>query len=470
MNIDIFSLTIEQAHKDLVSGVYSAKDLLQACLANINKSNNDIFAFIEVFEDAWDMAEKADEMISCGEATILTGIPISIKDNILYYGHVASASSKMLENYKAVYDSTAVENLKKSGAVIVGRTNMDEFAMGSSTETSALGKTKNPRNHDYVPGGSSGGAAASVAMGGCLAALGSDTAGSVRQPASFCGVVGFKPTYGSVSRHGLIAMGSSLDVIGVLAKTVSCSQYVFDCIKGQDEYDSTSISLEDVETKSIKTIGVPKDIFTMDGVSQEVKDNFNKALETVKSAGYEIVDIDMPHLKYALPVYYILMPAEVSTNLARFDGVRYGLSILGNSIEDSYKKTRGEGFGKEVKRRVLLGTYVLSHGYYDAYYNKAVQVRHVIKKEFDTVFSQVDVILTPTSPTAPFKFGFKQNPLELYASDIFTVPANIADIPAISIPHGLSDDNMALDIQVMAPYKADKSLLEFTVTLESLLQ
>lgn len=472
MEIDILKLTVEQAHKDLTGGKYSAHDLLLACKKNIDEKNGEINAFLEVFSDAEAMAHKADEMIREGKATPLTGIPVSLKDNILYKDHKASTSSKILEGYTAPYDSKAVERLKELGAVIVGRTNMDEFAMGSSTETSAYGITRNPIALDRVPGGSSGGAAASVAMGGCLVALGSDTAGSVRQPAGFCGVVGFKPSYGTISRSGLMAMGSSLDIIGVLAKTTKCAEFAYNAIAVPDTLDGTCVSQsvrDAVVSKPVTKIGVPRAFVEMEGVTQEVQNRFFETVEKLKNNGYEIVDIDLPHVHYSLPAYYILMPAEASTNLSRYDGVRFGLSVPGKTPDESYMKTREAGFGREVKRRILLGTYVLSHGYYDAYYNKAVKVRHKITQEIESMFKTVDVILTPTSPAPAFRFNEKQDPLQLYAADIFTVPANIADIPAISIPNGVNGEGLPLDIQAMGQYLQDKALLDFTQKLEQII-
>jgi len=469
MEIDILHLTVEQVQKDLREGKYTSLDLLNACKKNIEEKNKSINAFLEVFSDAEDMAKKADEMIASGEAKPMTGIPVSLKDNILYKGHVASSSSKILENYHATFDSTAVNSLKKDGAVIVGRTNMDEFAMGASTETSAFGNTKNPVDQTRVPGGSSGGAAASVAMGGCLVALGSDTAGSVRQPAGFCGIVGFKPSYGTVSRHGLMAMASSLDVIGLLGKTTQCARIAYDCIAGQDDMDSTSTSNSDIEQKEIKTIGVPRSFIEMEGVEEEVKTRFNEAVGKLIDAGYSVVDIDLPHMKYSLPAYYIIMPAEASTNLSRYDGIRFGLSVPGDGVDDSYMKTRGLGFGREAQRRILLGTYVLSHGYYDAYYNKAVNVRRKITQEVEDIFKKVDVVVTPTSPAPAFKLGEKQDPVQMYAADIFTVPANITNIPAISIPNGLSSEKLPLDFQVMSSYLQDRALLDFASKVEGIL-
>lgn len=471
MEINISKLTVTQAQKDLRDGAYTAVDLLRACKKNIEEKNGEIRAFLEVFDDAEDMAKQADEMLAEGKAAPMTGIPVSLKDNILYKGHIASSSSKILENYHATFDSTAVDLLKKSGAVIVGRTNMDEFAMGASTETSAFGNTKNPIDSTRVPGGSSGGAAASVAMGGCLVALGSDTAGSVRQPAGFCGIAGFKPSYGTISRNGLMAMGSSLDIIGVFGKTSECAQIGYECIASSDAMDSTCVSEQDrnVEQKEIKTIGVPRSFVNMEGVTEEVKARFEETLSKLENAGYNIVDVDLPHLKYSLPAYYIIMPAEASTNLSRYDGVRFGLSVPGNGVDDSYMKTRETGFGREVQRRILLGTYVLSHGYYDAYYNKAVNVRHKITQELEQIFDDVDVVVTPTSPAPAFKLGEKQDPVQMYAADIFTVPANITGVPAISVPNGMNSENLPLDFQIMAPYLQDKALLDFASKIEGIL-
>jgi len=472
MEIDILKLTVAKAHEDMKAGLYTPKDLFFACKKNIDERNDSINAFLEVFDDAEEMAIRAGEMFQNGTATLMTGIPVSLKDNILYKGHRVSESSKILEGYKAPYDSKAVEELKKVGAVIIGRTNMDEFAMGSSTESSAYGITKNPLDETRVPGGSSGGAAASVAMGGCLVALGSDTAGSVRQPAGFCGVVGLKPSYGTVSRSGLMSMGSSLDVIGLLGKTVECARAAYDVIAVADSLDGTSVSDEmrkAVVSKPVTKVGIPRAFVQMEGVTEEVKQRFFETLEKLKQNGYEVVDIELPHIHYSLPTYYIVMPAEVSTNLARYDGVRFGLSVPGKNPDESYMKTREAGFGREVKRRILLGTYVLSHGYADAYYNKAIKVRHKITKEIEEVLKTVDVIVTPTSPAPAFQFGEKQDPLQLYAADIFTVPANIADIPAISIPNGMNKQNLPLDIQVMGSYLHDQDMLSFAQKLEQII-
>jgi aspartyl-tRNA(Asn)/glutamyl-tRNA(Gln) amidotransferase subunit A len=341
------------------------------------------------------------------------------------------------------------------GAIPLGRTNMDEFAMGSSTENSAFGMTHNPLDLERVPGGSSGGSAAAVAMDGCLFALGTDTGGSIRQPASFCGIVGMYPTYGAVSRYGAIAMGSSLDQIGPFAKTVEDARIVFDVIKGQDGMDATTLSAETrsrlASDSSRKVIGVPRHLLNMEGIDSSVKENFNQSIESMAKAGYEIRDIELPNAHLGLAVYYIVMPAEVSSNLSRFDGMRYGLRANGKDLLETYLKSRHDGFGPETRRRIMLGTYVLSAGYYDAYYNKALKVREIIKKDFENVFAQgVDVVAVPTSPTTAFKPGEKTDPLSMYLADIFTVTANLCHMPAISVPSGKDTQGMPFGIQFTA--------------------
>jgi len=454
--MDIQSLTIEQASGMLKKGEMTSVSLVSACLKNIEEKNKELNIFLEVFDDALEQAKKADEIVKSGKGTRLTGIPIAIKDNILITGRKVSAGSKMLENYTASYDAFVIKKLKEAGAVLIGRTNMDEFAMGSSTETSAFGPVKNPIDPTRVPGGSSGGSAAAVASGMCLGALGSDTGGSIRQPASFCGIVGMKPSYGAVSRNGLIALTSSLDQIGPFAKNSEDARIIFDCIVGKDENDSTSIDLNFGIQKN-KIIGVPRE-WLKEGVDKEVLENFEKSLEKLKKAGYEIKDISLPYSKYALAVYYIITPAEVSTNLSRLDGVRYGLRKEGENVFDTYSKSRSAGFGIETRRRIILGTYVLSHGYYDAYYNKAWKVRYAIEKEFQNIFKEVDFVMTPTTPTPAFKFGEKSDPLQMYLCDIFTVPANIAGIPSISIPSGFSKEGLPTAVQFTGSFGLDESL------------
>ncbi len=469
MSIDLKELTIKGASEHLKDGDFTARELVEACLKKIEEKNGRINAYLEVFEDALEQADMADKKIKLGNISALTGIPMAVKDNILIKSKIASASSKILSNYRATYDATVITKLKKAGAIFLGRTNMDEFAMGSSTENSAYGATKNPHDETRVAGGSSGGSAAAVAMNGALASLGSDTGGSIRQPASFCGAVGLKTTYGAVSRFGLMSMGSSLDQIGPIAKTVGDAEIIFDVISGYDKFDSTSVPERerDKPAKSKKTIGVPYSFIEREGIDKEVLANFKETLEKLKSSGYEIKDIELPHLKYSLAVYYIIMPAEVSTNLARFDGVRYGLRKEGETLLDSYKKTRGNGFGKEVRRRIMLGTYVLSSGYYDAYYNKATSVRALLEKNFRNAFQEVDAIATPTTPTPAFKIGEKTgNPLEMYLADIFTVPVNLAGVPAVSIPSGKTQSGLPLGFQLIAPWWGEASLFEIGKSFE----
>ena len=458
MSIDLKNLTAKKAHEDLLAKKYTVLELANAYVENIKKRDPEVHAYLEIFDDIENQAKKAQERFDNGTADVLTGIPFAIKDNILIEGKIASASSKMLENYHATYDATVIKKLKDAGAIFLGRTNMDEFAMGGSTENSAFGTTHNPHDLTRVPGGSSGGSAAALAMDGCLVALGTDTGGSVRQPASFCGVVGLKPTYGAISRHGLIAMGSSLDQAGPFAKTVTDIEILFSTLAGRDMMDATTISSDTYAKSPLKkslTIGVPR--HTMEkGVDPQVLVNFEESLNRLKKLGHTVIDITLPNIGYALSVYYVLMPAEVSSNLARFDGVKYGLHVNGkNSIED-YFATRAEGFGKEARRRILLGTYVLSSGYYDAYYNKANAVRKTITKDFTDVFTQVDVVLTPTTPTPAFKIGEKANdPLSMYLADIFTVTANLTGMPAISIPSGFAKEgsvSLPLGIQMTAPH------------------
>jgi len=441
--IDIKNLTIQKAHKHLVDGDFSVEALVAEYLKNIKEKDGDVHAFLEVFE-VREQVNKAQRMINEGRATLLTGIPIAVKDNILIEGRRAGSASKILEGYVATYSGLAIKKLEDAGAIFIGRTNMDEFAMGSSTENSAYGPTKNPHDLSRVSGGSSGGSAAAVAMGGALVALGSDTAGSVRQPAAFCGVVGLKTTYGSISRSGLIALGSSLDQIGPITKSVSDAEIIFNAIKGPDPLDSTTLRESEFDaqknryTKKVeKTIGVPRSLVDGDGIATDVRENFNLAIKHLESLGYIIKDIELPHVKYALPAYYIMLPGEASSNLARFDGVKYGLHVPGDKLLDEYLQTRGQGFGPEVRRRILLGTYVLSSGYYDAYYNKSQEVRKLIAKDFDEAWKSVDLILTPTSPTLPFKLGEKTaDPVSMYLADVFTVPSNIVGIPTISVPSG----------------------------------
>ncbi len=428
----------------------TVEEVVKLYLDIIKLKNPDTNAFLEVFTEALDAAKACDEEIKGKskdeiDAYIwkkkMFGVPFAVKDNILIKGKIASASSKILENYTASYDATVIRKLKDAGAIFLGRVNMDEFAMGGSTENSAYGVTKNPLNLEYVSGGSSGGSASAVAMQGCLVALGSDTGGSIRQPAAYCGVVGLKPTYGSVSRHGLMAMASSFDVIGPITKTVEDAEAVFEIIKGRDVLDSTThevkgITPDQTLPRKGMRVGIPKEFIFTDGVSEEAKESILKTIEKLEAKGFEVVDISIPLLKHALALYYVLVPAEVSSNMARYDGVRYGEKSEGKDLLADYMQTRGQLLGAEVKRRVMLGTYILSAGYHDAYYKKAMALREELTKDIKKVFETVDVIITPTTPGTAFKIGEKvTDPLELYLADIFTVTANLVGMPAISIPY-----------------------------------
>lgn len=455
MNIDISRLTIKEAHEYLKSNQITVADLVGEYLKNIKEKNNDINAYLEVYKDVMDQIESAQNIFNSGKATLLTGIPVAIKDNMLYKGHIASASSKILENYHATYDSFVVKQLKNAGAVIVGRTNMDEFAMGSSNETSAFGRTLNPLDYSRVPGGSSGGSCAAVAMNGALVSLGTDTGGSIRQPASFCGLVGMKPTYGAISRNGIISLSNSFDQVGPIGKTVEDVEVLFGFLKGYDDKDSTSAPIEMRKPKNEKMgkkLGVPRDFLRGEGVDKEVLANFDEACKKLESKGYEIIDISLPLMKYSLAVYYIVQPAEASSNLARYDGIKYGGKIDSQNLSEVYKKTRGKLFGKEVRRRIMLGTYILSKGHTDQFYKKAYALKKEIKNELNNVFKDVDAIITPSCPFPPFRFGEKsKDPVSMYLSDLFLVPANIGDLPAISLPSGKNSDGMPMGLHIMAP-------------------
>jgi aspartyl-tRNA(Asn)/glutamyl-tRNA(Gln) amidotransferase subunit A len=464
--INLKNLTIEKAHESLVAGEFTCRELTESYLKVIAEKNPEINAFLEVYDDVLAQADAAQKKFGSGKATLLTGIPFAIKDNILFQGHIASAGSKILENYKASYDATVVKDLKRAGAVLLGRTNMDEFAMGSSTQASAYGATKNPLDTSRVPGGSSGGSAAALAGGMTLAAIGTETCGSVREPSAFCGLVGLKPTYGALSRQGIIAMGNSLDQVSPFGRDVRDTEIIFNILSRYDAEDSTSAPEElrsktgKASAKVEKKIGIPWHLFT-EGVDSEVMENFKQSVEKFNNAGYKIVDIELPFSKYSLEAYYIIMPAEVSTNLARFDGIRYGYSSEGNNLLDVYMKSRGKGFGKEARRRILIGTYVLSHGYYDAYYNKAIQVREKIKAEIAKIFEDVDLILTPTVPIPAFKLGEKlDDPVSMYLCDIFSAPANLSGVPSIALPSGATEGGLPLSIQFMAPHFREDLLFE----------
>lgn len=418
----------------------SVRELWDACADAAKEKNGEFNAYLELFERddrAIDAAQARIETEGTA-APMLCGIPLAMKDNILIEGRVASAASRMLENYRATYDATVVRKLKAQGALFLGRTNMDEFAMGSSTEHSAFGKTLNPLDTSRVPGGSSGGSAAAVAAHMCIAALGSDTGGSIRQPAAHTGLVGLKPSYGAVSRSGLIAMGSSLDQIGPLTKTVEDAHLLHEAIAGTDPLDSTTLPEGLYPAPKVPKkfrIGVPRQLLKK-GLDTDVQEAFDSELKKLEEAGHTIVDIELPTSQYALAAYYVVMPAEVSTNLARLDGMRYGHAAHGETLLDDYLLSRTEGFGEETRRRILLGTFVLSSGYIDAYYRKADAARGVLRAEYEKAFEKCDLIAFPTTPSPAFKFGEKSDPLSMYLEDIFTVTANLTGMPAISVPMG----------------------------------
>lgn len=471
--IDLKSLDIQKAHNAFKNKEFSIRDLVDAYLKNIEEKNKEINAYLEVFDDLDLQIKQAEEIFQKGEETILTGIPIAIKDNILFKGHKASASSKILEKHVATYDSTVISYLKKQGVIILGRTNMDEFAMGSSTETSAFGITRNPLDLSLVPGGSSGGSAAALASDMALFTLGTETCGSVREPAAFCGLVGLKPTYGAVSRHGIIAMGNSLDQVSPFTKNINDSKIVFDALSKYDSNDNTSI-LENqrnsnLKDKNLKKIGIPWHLFE-DGVDKEIMENFKNTVEKLKQNGYEISDIKLPFSVYSLAVYYIIMPAEVSTNLSRFDGVRYGTRVEGDNIWESFKKSREYGFGEEARRRIILGTYVLSHGYYDAYYNKAWKIRRAIMKEINQAFENVGYIMTPTVPVLPFKLGEKlSDPVSMYLCDIFSAPANLTGVPSLALPTGKNENGLPFSVQFMTPHFCEENLFSIGKVIEDII-
>ena len=463
----IKTASLTQLNNGLKNKDFSSVELTSAYLERAKSLNNQTNAFITIDEEyALNSAKKADELIKNGKAKPLTGIPLAVKDNICTKNLKTTCASKMLEDFEPFYDATAVSRLKKQGAVILGKTNMDEFAMGGSSSTSYFGAVKNPYDLTRVPGGSSGGSAVAVASGTSAAALGSDTGGSVRQPASFTGITGLKPTYGTVSRFGLIAFASSFDQIGTMAKSAEDCGILLNAIAGGDEFDSTCRTapfkncLKNIEkgVKNLK-IGLPKEFFG-DDINGEVKAAVFKAAETFKNMGAEIVEVSLPDLKYAAPAYYLISSAEAASNLSRYDGIKYGhRSEKGKTYEEIIKNSRREGFGKEVKRRIMLGNYALSSGYYDAYYTKAVKIRQKLKADLDEIFKSCDLILTPTAPTTAYKIGSNEkNPVKMYTADICTVLANIAGLPALSTTCGYNKKRLPIGMSLMG-----KSLSESTI-------
>jgi len=458
--IHLHDLTVKRFREGLENKEFSAYEIIKALFDYIDLRDKEVDAYLTLNRDnALEAAAKVDVAVAEGrELPPLAGVPLAIKDNMLIEGLPATAGSKILEHYIAAYDATVIKKLKNAGAIFLGKTNLDEFAMGSSTENSAFKITKNPHDLTRVPGGSSGGSAAAVASHMAVAALGSDTGGSIREPAAFCGVVGMKPTYGAVSRYGLIAMASSLDQIGPIAKTVEDAAILFKQIAGHDPNDATSapdiVYGDDLLNPSLEkmrelTIGVPEEYF-VPGMDEEVANAVQGAVKEFESLKVRVKKISLPHTKHALSVYYIIMPAEVSTNLSRFDGIRYGDRAKAENLMDLYYRDRGAGFGPEPKRRIILGTFVLSAGYYDAYYAKAQKVRALIKKDFNEAFKSVDVILTPVAPTPAFKIGEKtDDPLQMYLSDIFTIPVNLAGLPGISIPVNGREGKLPIGFQLI---------------------
>ncbi len=453
--------TIKEITEELTSGATTARAVVQTALDAAETLNEELNAFLQIDRDG--ALARADKTAT---GRSLSGIPIAVKDNICVRGMQTSCGSRILGPYPPPYNATAIETLLSAGAVVIGKTNCDEFAMGSSNENSAFGPVRNPWDTSRVPGGSSGGSAAAVAAGIVPAALGSDTGGSVRQPASLCGVVGVKPTYGRVSRYGLVAFGSSLDQIGVFARQATDAARVLQVIAGRDPHDATTADVPVADyigetEKNIKglKIGVARALLG-EGLDAEVRDAIEKAIEVYRGLGAEIVEVDLPHAKYAIAVYYIIATAEASSNLARYDGVRYGFRAEdAPGLRDMYRRTRDEGFGAEVKRRIMLGTYVLSAGYYDAYYLKAQKVRTLIRQDFATAFASCDAVLTPTAPTPAFRFGEKvDDPLAMYLNDIYTVTANLAGVPGISVPCGLSAEGLPIGLQLLGPYWSEGTL------------
>ncbi|MEN6620614.1 MAG: Asp-tRNA(Asn)/Glu-tRNA(Gln) amidotransferase subunit GatA [Smithella sp.] len=473
--MELNQLTVHELQEKIKNGDVSAMQIAESVFARIASVEERVHSYIRLMKDeALAAAKKADEEIKKGNIKALTGIPIALKDILCTKGVTTTCGSKILHNFVPPYDATVVEKLRDAGSVFVGKANMDEFAMGSSTETSWFGPTRNPWDLERIPGGSSGGSATAVAADECIASIGSDTGGSIRQPAALCGVVGLKPTYGRVSRFGLIAFASSLDQIGPFTKDVEDCAIMLNVLAGYDPRESTSVPAEVPDYRQfvgrdIKgwRVGIPKEYF-IEGIDPEVNAAIKKAITAVEECGGQCVDISLPHTEYCLAVYYIIAPAEASSNLARYDGVRYGHRASDiKDLMEMYKKTRLEGFGAEVKRRIMIGTYALSAGYYDAYYKKASQVRALIKHDFDEAFKICDVILTPTTPTPAFKIGEKTDtPLQMYLSDIFTISTNLAGIPGISVPCGFTEAGLPMGVQFLAGHFEEGKLIQIASAYE----
>lgn len=474
--MELYRQTIHALQDKIRSGETTAVEILESVFGRIDAVEKDVHAYLLLTrETALEEAVRADAAIRQGDAGPLTGIPIALKDLLCTRGIATTCASRILSNFVPAYDATVVEKLRDAGAVFTGKTNMDEFAMGSSTETSWFGITRNPWDLERIPGGSSGGSAAAVAADECIAAIGSDTGGSIRQPAALCGVVGMKPTYGRVSRYGLVAFASSLDQIGPFTKDVEDCAILMNIMAGYDPRESTSVPAAVPDYRQYLergidgwTVGIPKEYF-IDGIDPEILTAVRKAIAVVEGLGAKCIDISLPHTEYCLAVYYIVAPAEASSNLARYDGVKYGFRAPDSrDLLDLYKKSRSAGFGAEVKRRIMLGTYVLSSGYYDAYYKKASQVRALIKQDFDEAFKKCDVILTPTTPTPAFKIGEKtDDPLQMYLSDILTISTNLAGIPGISVPCGFTRAGLPIGLQLLAGHFEEAKLFQIAAAYEN---
>lgn len=472
--MELWELSAYELSARIRSGELRAKDLVASVLRRIREVEPLVHAYISLDEEgALRKAEEVDARVARGEEVgVLAGVPVAVKDNICIKGMRTTCASKILENFVSPYDATVVEKLKAADAVFLGKTNLDEFAMGSSTENSYFGPTRNPHDPERVPGGSSGGSAAALAAGEAVLALGSDTGGSIRQPASFCGVVGLKPTYGRVSRYGLVAFASSLDQIGPMAKNVKDTALLLNVISGYDPKDSTSAPVEVPDfTKALDEgiegirIGLPREYFA-EGLEDEVREKVLEAVDILEGEGAEVVEVSLPHTKYAIATYYIVAPAEASSNLARYDGVKYGFRADGRDLYEMYCNTRSQGFGEEVKRRIMLGTYTLSAGYYEAYYLKALKVRTLIKQDFEEVFETCDLLATPTSPTVAFRLGEKvADPLTMYLSDVYTVSVNLAGLPGISVPCG-SSDGLPVGLQLIGRPFDEETLLRVAYVVE----
>ena len=473
--MELYRQTIHALQDKIRSGETTAVEILESVFGRIDAVEKDIHAYLLLTrETAMEEAVRADAAIRQGDAGPLTGIPIALKDLLCTRGIATTCASRILSNFVPAYDATVVEKLRDAGAVFTGKTNMDEFAMGSSTETSWFGITRNPWDLERIPGGSSGGSAAAVAADECIAAIGSDTGGSIRQPAALCGVVGMKPTYGRVSRYGLVAFASSLDQIGPFTKDVEDCAILMNIMAGYDPRESTSVPADVPDYRQYLergidgwTVGIPKEYF-IDGIDPEILTAVRRAIAVVEGLGAKCIEISLPHTEYCLAVYYIIAPAEASSNLARYDGVKYGFRAPDSrDLLDLYKKSRSAGFGAEVKRRIMLGTYVLSSGYYDAYYKKASQVRALIKQDFDEAFKKCDVILTPTTPTAAFRIGEKtDDPLQMYLSDILTISTNLAGIPGISVPCGFTRAGLPIGLQLLAGHFEEAKLFQIAAAYE----